>query len=454
MTSVSESLPASKKITEMERASLERLLASETISKAPRLQAVLRFIINSLLEGRTDQINEQAIGEDVFGRPAGYNPADDNIVRVTVRHLRARLEEFYKTEGRNETCILEIPKGKYIPVLVSRVASQPELPPDPAPQESNPATPVEASPETQDQGELAAAEPSRRPIWWGLTALLLLGNIALLFTLYGAPRYKLPSSSPSAREQGALQLLLQHGNRITVVLTDSNLQAYREIFKKQVPLDAYIDRSYGRQQPGTLGDPALTGAWHYATGTTETSVTSALVAAEIQKAAGPAVTVDIKHPHELSMRDLQRENLVLLGGPWINPWGQMFENRLNFRVLPRDGVPAGSEIQNREPISGEPRVFAPHQDGNASINYVRIALLPNLSNNGRVILIGATSLESLEAGGDFLVSKESVQSLLDLFKVRSIWQLPYFEIVLEVKGIEAVPDAVHIVAGRTVGKPS
>lgn len=40
-----------------------------------------------------------------------------------------------------------------------------------------------------------------------------------------------------------------------------------------------------------------------------------------------------------------------------------------------------------------------------------------------VILIGATSLESLEAGGYFLVSKDSVQNLLNLFKVNAATQL-------------------------------
>lgn len=88
------------------------------------------------------------------------------------------------------------------------------------------------------------------------------------------------------------------------------------------------------------------------------------------------------------------------------------------------------------------------------INYVRIAFLPNLSNSGRVITIGATSLESLEAGGDFLVSNESIHELQRTLHARSADQLPFFEIVLEVKGLGSVPQRVRLVAQRELKPPS
>ncbi len=109
-----------------ERASLERLAASQTLAHAPRLKKILQFIVDSFLEGRTDRINEQFIGEAVFDRPAGYNPAEDNIVRVNMRHLRERIEEFYRTQGCEEPFILEIPKGKYVPRLTRRSVEQVE----------------------------------------------------------------------------------------------------------------------------------------------------------------------------------------------------------------------------------------------------------------------------------------------------------------------------------------
>lgn len=135
-----------REISAEAQASLQRLLASETFSRAPRLRAVLKFFIDSLLEGRAEEIHEQSIGQAVFGRPTGYSQGDDNIVRVNVRLLRVRLEEYYRAEGQNEPWQIAIPKGRYVPELVynppARVAEfaaespQPVVPPTPPAKDS------------------------------------------------------------------------------------------------------------------------------------------------------------------------------------------------------------------------------------------------------------------------------------------------------------------------------
>lgn len=121
-------MTVTSEITVEERASLQRLLTSDRMYRAPRLRSVLQFIIASLLEGRAEDVNEQTIGEAVFGRPPGYNPAEDNIVRVSIRHLRIRLDHFYAEEGKDEPWILEIPKGRYTPVLRPRLQEELSFP--------------------------------------------------------------------------------------------------------------------------------------------------------------------------------------------------------------------------------------------------------------------------------------------------------------------------------------
>lgn len=432
---------AKTELREEERASLARLLESETMTRAPRLCAVLRYLVDAFIEGRSNEITEQSIGEAVFGKPVGYNPGDDNIVRVTLRHLRTRLEEFYRTEGKHETYILEIPKGKYIPFLVPREAGHPGS-----------GTPAAATPPRLLQAlETDPAPPpslsSRVGIGWLVAGALLVLSLALSYTLYRV-EFGNAARAGSQESSGLLQMLVQHGNQLTVVVTDSNLQAYREIFKKEVSLDSYIDRSYVRSQPNAV-DNLSAGALKYASGTTETTLTSAIVAATIQKAAAPVV-VSIRHPHDLSLRDFQSGNMILLGGPWINPWGQLFEDRLNFQLVPPPDNPAGSVILNRHPQPGEPATFVPRQENGQTITYVRIAVLPNLNKSGQVVLVGANSLESLEAGGDYLISQDFLNDLLRRFQVSSLAQLPSFEVVLEVKGINAVPGNIRVVAQRAI----
>lgn len=421
-----------------QREALKRLLESDTITKAPRLRSVLKFLIESMVEGRTDEINEQNIGQAVFGRPAGYSASDDNIVRVTVRHLRARLDQYYMTEGKDERYIFEIPKGKYIPSLIERLVSS---------QENVPLRRAEAP--VLEVPVLRDVVTPAPPFSWERIAIVLL-FVACAALAYGM--YRKVSSEKASSGQGIVPMLVQDGDGIVIVLADSNLQAYRQIFGKQVALDAYISRSYEQSKPDSP-DPRLSLAWGYATQNTETNVSSAIAAAAIRNSVS-TMPVDIKHPHEVSIRDFQSQNCILLGGPWINPWGQLFEGRLNFRLMPEDSAPAQSEIHNINPLPGEPAVFTPHREADLNVNYARIAILPNFSRNGRVILVGATSQEALEAGGYFLVSGTSLDELSRSFAVRSLSSLPSFELVLEVKGAQSVPGSVKIVAQRRIAGPA
>ena len=431
-----------EKASAEERASLTRLLQSETFATAPRLLEVLTFLVSAYLQGRTDELTEQSIGQAVFGRPPGYSSADDNIVRVTVRHLRSRLEDFYRAEGRDEPVMVEIPKGKYVPVLVNRETSIVTTPPEPL---AAPVLPVTVLPPS-------AARLSTRPPWpWMIAILVLLGVCGVL----GYRLYRLRAAQPAAQaapREGLLEMLQADGNGLSVVLADSNLQAYREIFQKQVLLDDYLKRTY-LSTPPESSDPRLLNAWVFVSGDTETNVSSSIVGADIARHL-PGMQVFLKHPHEVSMRDLQHKDIVFLGGPWINPWGQLFEQSLNFRLLPEAKSPSQSEIWNRSPAPGEPQWYVPHQEGGFLVNYARVAVLPNFSNDGHVVLVGATSPGALEAGGAFLSSESSLRELLQKFGKRSASQLPPFEVVMEVNGVQSVPSSVRSVAQRTLATPT
>ncbi|MGA7521307.1 MAG: hypothetical protein WBW84_02430 [Acidobacteriaceae bacterium] len=401
--------------------------------------------MDALLEGRAGSINEQMIGQAVFDRPASYNPGEDNIVRVTMRHLRERLEEFYRTEGCDEKYILTIPRGKYVPVLYSPQPS--ELIVSAPLQEPPAAEHSEDGTSLAEQHEALLASSRFLPaIAWILVCILAATSGLLAYRLH---RQSGTAADSQSGPNGLLSLLAVNGKPITVVVTDSNLEAYRMIFRKIVSLDDYVDRSYFRSPSDFPGNSVLSGAWRYVDLTTETSLTSSIIASEIQIDAGPEV-ISIKHPHDLSMRDFQHGNYILLGGPWINPWGQLFENRLNFRFIPPPDNPAASSIHNMNPRPSEPAIFAEHQEGALTINYARVALMRNLSNDGYVILIGATSPDAIEAGGRFIVNDDRLAKLMRTFNVSSPAELPSLEVVLQVQGLQSVPENVQVVAERQV----
>jgi tetratricopeptide (TPR) repeat protein len=97
------------------RRGLEEVLKSPGFVRNQRLSYFLRFLIDRHLEGRDQELKESVIGVEVFGRPPGYNPKEDPVVRTEARRLRARLAEYYKSDGAAHPVIVELPKGGYVP---------------------------------------------------------------------------------------------------------------------------------------------------------------------------------------------------------------------------------------------------------------------------------------------------------------------------------------------------
>jgi hypothetical protein len=97
---------------------VERILASPGFAKSPRLSSFLSYVCRCALEGRSGETQEQKIGMRVFGRPDGYNPSEDSVVRSQARLLRQKLDEYFESEGRDEPIRVVVPKGSYVPQFV------------------------------------------------------------------------------------------------------------------------------------------------------------------------------------------------------------------------------------------------------------------------------------------------------------------------------------------------
>jgi tetratricopeptide (TPR) repeat protein len=98
-------------------ACLDRIAASPHFSRSLRLARFLRFTVASVLEGRADEIRERTIGVEVYGRPIGYDPRTDTIVRSEAHRLRTRLAAYYAREGSADPLVIEYRRGTYVPEL-------------------------------------------------------------------------------------------------------------------------------------------------------------------------------------------------------------------------------------------------------------------------------------------------------------------------------------------------
>ena len=108
------------------REQLDRILNSALFAQSERLSRFLRYTVEETLEGRADRIKEYVLALEVFDRPESFDPQTDPTVRVHAGRLRAKLQEYYETAGREDPIVIEVPKRSYVPAFRNR-APRPSL---------------------------------------------------------------------------------------------------------------------------------------------------------------------------------------------------------------------------------------------------------------------------------------------------------------------------------------
>ncbi len=91
------------------------MLATETFVRSPQLAVFLRFVVEMALRGEAQQIKGYTIGVEALGRPSGFDPQIDPIVRVEGTRLRRTLERYYSGPGANDEVLIDLPRGSYVP---------------------------------------------------------------------------------------------------------------------------------------------------------------------------------------------------------------------------------------------------------------------------------------------------------------------------------------------------
>src|SRR5262249_52982411 len=88
--------------------------------RSERVSKLLRFLVERVLEDKQHELKESVIGVEVFGRKPDYDPKVDSTVRTEAARLRARLSKYYSTEGSQDSLLIELPKGGYVPGFQQR----------------------------------------------------------------------------------------------------------------------------------------------------------------------------------------------------------------------------------------------------------------------------------------------------------------------------------------------
>lgn len=406
---------------------LERILLTSPFQKSSRLPALLSYLAEHSIDGSLDELTEQRIGTAVFGKPAGYSPAEDSAVRVHVRQLRLRLHEYFACEGQEETLLVDIPKGSYELVFRAAHAKSPLLNP-----------PLLSPPAERKKGPLRI----RNVVFW--TALL--AAVVCASGWFFAVR-----ANRIARVPWPLSEVVQNNRQTTVVVSDGS-SMLRLLTQRQFTLEDYLKPDFlGSMTPPHM-DENLARLVQYISDSQITSFADTMVASTLVRLAGThSSNFILCTARDLNRRGLDRGDFVFVGGPTSNPWVSLYADRLNFQVV-EDGVGGKMYFLNKKPRPGEQATYEGlRYTGSGGEDYATISLLPSSSGQGNVLILQGLREEGTEALAILLADKKDRAELGRVLNVHANHNKPvYFEALIRARTVAGAPVSISIIATRII----
>src|SRR5882757_2517218 len=92
---------------------IERIVHSEQFRSSEVLRRLLTFLSEKAIAGEADNLKEYVVAIDGLGKSSTYDPQHNSAVRIQMGRLRQRLAEYYRTEGKNDPMVVDLPKGRF-----------------------------------------------------------------------------------------------------------------------------------------------------------------------------------------------------------------------------------------------------------------------------------------------------------------------------------------------------
>jgi len=94
-------------------AQIDRILHSDEFRSSDVLRRLLAYLADKAVSGEADQLKEYVIAIEGLGKPSSYDPQHNSAVRIQVGRLRQKLGEYYRSQGKDDEIIIDLPKGRF-----------------------------------------------------------------------------------------------------------------------------------------------------------------------------------------------------------------------------------------------------------------------------------------------------------------------------------------------------
>lgn len=448
---------------------LEKVLQSRTLQGSESLRAFLRFVGHKAIENKDVQIKEYTIATEVFGRNSDYDPRIDSVVRVQAGRLRGKLQDYYTTEGKNDSIIIDLPKGQYTPVFFhAQDEHRPSEPPSSTENGHLPAAPLSAAPHTDTEAPVVRPERSTGWSRWpafvaaGCLIAALAASAMAIYYRSEAGRLRETLTRRDAAQHDALVLqpiwhdffndpdpiLVAFSNTIFEGRAETGMKLLKPLFSSTNAPPHALSAVAQASKLKTYNGPAITD--HY-TGVGEVMGVYSL----------GGVFWKINHPFRvkrslmLNWDDLKTQNIVVLGSPAENfllrqlPQDQDFI----FRAVKDEKNEPRWGIVNLKPQPGEQEVYLAKEGGASSSqlleDYALVSVLKGLDEKHKLMTLAGITTFGTQAAVEYVTVPEYAKEMISRLNTSADASRPvlpdYYQVLIQVKVNDGVPVQVFYV---------
>jgi hypothetical protein len=398
---------------------VERIAHSETLRGS---EALRRLLGEKSASGQADDLKEYTVGVDGMGRPATYDPRHDAAARIQVGRLRQKLADYYRTEGKDDPVIIELPKGQF--KLVCSVRAEVKV-------------------------QTVTAET-----FWRRTALAvsLCLVASIVWGIYSAARFNVAVKQVARSDwspvlQELWQPFVASDRPVVIMIADplfvqfKGFGTYRELVMNT--WDEVTASPTVETIRRALKNPGIERSSRY------TGVSEANASFLLGRTLAPHVPhISLARSSEFSWSQLANNNVVYVGAERI------IEGQLQSLPVQLEFMYDFAGVRNAHPRSGEPGLYAdpvatlanpPSEDGES---YALVSRIPGPAGQGDIQAFTSNSAPARMAVVQLATSIEGARDMVERLKTQSSQVPRYYQIVLRVKFKGGVPTETSYVALR------
>lgn len=393
-------LLSNSELHEQFKQQLERVVHSETFRGSETLRRLLEYLAGRTLENTSSAIKAKEIAAAVFGRVNDFDPQNDSIVRVHTARLRARLAEYYTSEGADQDPIMTIPRGSYVLLFHHRAVASTAIPAEASPE----ATVETARPRLVGEALPPAPGGSRRlqsrPGAWyalGLIAAIVATWLVASSTYQSSGRARLTPGLATFWHR-----FLTDRDRALVVY--SNIRVH----------DSVKDIDFLLPSNGEVF-----GVFQ---------ITRFLTS--LQKDVYP------KHGTLLTWDEAKDADLIFIGGPLAETPLRTVSTLRDFAFtrdggnsMPVSGATGAGAIENLRPRKGEAAVFV-GASRPQNFDYAIVSMTTALNSKRFALTLAGITGYGTQGAAEFVTREDRIAELLARLNVPNGAPMPLFEAVI------------------------